>query len=346
MNSTDHIRRVLVTGGAGFIGSHLVEGLLERGYMVRVLDNFSTGKRENLAECFDRASTSDGRFQLIEGDIRDAAIVRRAGEGMDAIFHQAALGSVPRSVEDPMTTQQVNADGTLNVLLAAREHGLRRVVYASSSSVYGDTDALPKKEGAEGEVRSPYALTKKSNEEYGRLFHELYGLETVGLRYFNVYGPRQDPNSQYAAVIPLFVRALLAGKRPVIFGNGTQSRDFTFVKDVVDANLKALDAPATACGKAYNVGYGAQYSLLDLLEVLQNLLGTSIEPTFDPPRPGDVMHSRADVTLVREMLGFRAVFTLQDGLSSAVAWYRENLQEGKTSTGRPLTCSRGTRHSR
>ncbi len=325
MNSTNNIKRVLVTGGAGFIGSHLVEGLLEHGYLVRVLDDFSTGKLENLAEFQDRAGTSDAQFTLFEGDIRDTELVRRVTEGMDAVLHQAALGSVPRSVEDPMTTQQVNADGTLNVLLAAREHGIRRVVYASSSSVYGDTETLPKKEGDEGEVRSPYALTKKSNEEYGRLFHELYGLETVGLRYFNVYGPRQDPFSQYAAVIPLFVSALLAGNRPVIFGDGTQSRDFTFVKDVVDANLKALHAPDKACGKAYNVGYGEQYSLLELLTTLQDLLGTSVEPKFDPPRQGDVMHSRADVSLVRDMLGFRAAHNLRDGLSRAVAWYKENL---------------------
>ncbi len=325
MACTNDKKKVLVTGGAGFIGSHLVEGLLERGCSVRVLDNFCTGKREYLTALGDGRWNLDRDFEVIEGDIRDPDLVNRAAEGMDAILHEAALGSVPRSVEDPMTTHQVNADGTLNIFLAARKYSIGRVVYASSSSVYGDTEVLPKKEGSEGPVRSPYALTKKAGEEYARLFHDLYGTGTIGLRYFNVYGPRQDPDSQYAAVIPLFVKALLGGQGPVIFGTGLQSRDFTFVKDVVDANLKAMDAGDEACGNAFNVGAGDQYTLLELLAILQELLGTAVEPTFAPPRAGDVMHSRADVALVADMLGFEPSHTLREGLAKAIDWYRKNL---------------------
>jgi len=318
-------RLVLVTGGAGFIGSHLVEGLLERGARVRVLDNFSTGKIENI-EGLGNGRFRPGRdFELIEGDIRDAGMLDRAVDGVGAIYHQAALGSVPRSVADPMTTQQVNADGTLNVFLAAREHKVARVVYASSSSVYGDSQILPKREGAEGFPLSPYALTKRVNENYARLFGQLYGLETVGLRYFNVYGPRQDPSSQYAAVIPRFISALLEGRAPVIYGTGEQSRDFTYVKDVVEANIMAMEAPASACGAAYNIGRGDRATLLELLAVLRHLLNTEIQPIHDPPRPGDVMHSSADVSLARESLGFAAHSDLPTGLRESIKWYRDNL---------------------
>ena len=238
---------------------------------------------------------------------------------------EAALGSVPRSVADPVTTHQVNADGTLNVLLAARDSHAQRVVYASSSSVYGDSQRLPKREGEEGLPLSPYALTKQINERYGRLFLQLYGLETIGLRYFNVYGPRQDPQSEYAAVIPRFISALLGGRAPVVYGTGQQSRDFTYVRDVVTANICALEAPANTCGSAYNIGRGDKVSLLELLETLQDILGTKIEPRFEPPRPGDVMHSSADVTLANGVLGFQAHHDLRSGLEQSIDWYRKNL---------------------
>jgi UDP-N-acetylglucosamine/UDP-N-acetylgalactosamine 4-epimerase len=325
MTSKPNGRLVLVTGGAGFIGSHLIEGLLERGDRVRVLDDLSTGKEENLHSLGKGRWVVNRDFEFIRGDIRDSETVDNAAKGVDAVLHQAALGSVPRSVDDPLTTQQVNADGTLQVMWAARNNKVSRVVYASSSSVYGDSDLLPKREGQEGWPLSPYALTKKVNEDFGRLFKSLYNLETVGLRYFNVYGPRQDPTSAYAAVIPRFLTALLSGNAPVIYGNGEQSRDFTYVKDVVEANLLALEAPASACGAAYNIGRGDQANLLLLLETLQKLLGTRIKPIFDPPRQGDVMHSSADMSRAEEMLGFRAKNDLMSGLEKSIKWYKENL---------------------
>jgi UDP-N-acetylglucosamine/UDP-N-acetylgalactosamine 4-epimerase len=325
MSAKSSNRLILVTGGGGFIGSHIVAGLLERGDAVRVLDNFSTGKRENLQKLGSGRWEVHRDFELVEGDIRDPAALDRACAGVDGILHQAALGSVPRSVEDPATTQFVNADGTLNVFLAARKNQVPRVVYASSSAVYGDSQILPKCEGTEGSPLSPYALTKRNNEEYGRLFKELYGFETIGLRYFNVYGPRQDPESQYAAVIPRFITALLSGNRPVIYGSGQQSRDFTYVKDVVQANLIALDAPSAACGAAYNIGRGDQVNLLTLLGTLQSLLNTYVEAKFDPPRAGDVMHSSADISRAEEMLGFKAVHDLRTGLEQSIEWYRNNL---------------------
>jgi UDP-N-acetylglucosamine/UDP-N-acetylgalactosamine 4-epimerase len=318
-------RRILITGGAGFIGSHVVAGLIDRGDQVRVLDDFSTGKRRNLENLGKGDLRPQRDFELMEGDIRDLDTVITAAKNVDAILHQAALGSVPRSVEDPATTQHVNADGTLNIFLAARHYGIGRVVYASSSSVYGDSATLPKREGQEGFPLSPYALTKQVNEYYGRLFRDLYGLETVGLRYFNVYGPRQDPESQYAAAVPRFISALLAGQAPVIYGSGEQSRDFTFVKDVVQANLLALDAPPAATGAAYNVGRGDRVTILELIQTLQDLLGTSIQPRHDPPRQGDVMHSSADCSRAREMLGFSAQHDLRQGLEQCIEWYRNNL---------------------
>lgn len=318
-------RKILVTGGAGFIGSHLVEGLLEIGDEVRVLDNFSSGKRENLLDLGNGRWMPNRDFELIEGDIRDLETVRRATSGTDAVLHQAALGSVTRSVEDPMTTQAVNADGTLTVFLAARDNNVSRVVYASSSSIYGDSDGLPKREGQEGFPLSPYALTKRINEDYGRLFKDLYGFETIGLRYFNVYGPRQDPESQYAAVIPRFAKALILGRRPIIFGSGEQSRDFTYVKDVVEANLRGLEARPEACGIGYNIGKGDRTTVFHLLTTIQELLQIRIEPRHDPPRPGDVMHSLADTSLAAKMLDFTARYDLRDGLNQSMVWYRENL---------------------
>ncbi len=319
-------RKTLITGGAGFIGSHLVEEFVKLGDEVRVLDNFSTGRRRNL-ECLGKAPMAIGRdFTVIEGDVRDYDTVSRAMKGTDVVLHQAALGSVQRSVEDPLTTQRINADGTLNVFVGAREHGVARVVYASSSSVYGDSERLPKREGEEGFPLSPYALTKRINEEHGRLFLDLYGLETIGLRYFNVYGPRQDSESDYAAVIPRFAAAIISGKRPVVYGDGKQSRDFTYVKDVVKANILALGTPSEACGRAYNVGTGSRVNLLELLDILNEILGTTAKPHFDPPRTGDVPHSSADPGLAKKMLGFTAGYDLRQGLGESIRWYKETLE--------------------
>jgi nucleoside-diphosphate-sugar epimerase len=313
---------VLVTGGAGFIGSHIVEGLLQRGLRVTVLDNFCTGKIENLENLCDGKAKLGKDFQVVNGDIRDSSVLNAVVKKVDAILHQAALGSVPRSVEDPWTTHTVNADGTLNVFLAARKNHVQRVVYASSSSVYGDAETLPKQEGKEGVALSPYALTKQINEHYSRLFFDLYGLETLGLRYFNVYGARQDPASEYAAVIPRFVTALLKGEPPVIYGTGEQTRDFTYVKDVVEANIAALEAPHEACGQAYNIGAGCRTSLLELLSVLQDLLGSKVQAVHAAPRPGDVMHSMADTSRASAILGFSARTSLKEGLAQSIEWYR------------------------
>lgn len=316
----------VVTGGAGFIGSHLIEELLSLGSRVRTIDNFSTGKEENIEALREMFGDRSRNLEVIKGDIRDLDLVKSVTEGVDGIFHQAALGSVPRSVTDPITTQNVNADGTLNIFWAAHLNKTPRVVYASSSSVYGDSEILPKKEGNEGLPLSPYALTKKLNEDHSRLFFSLYGLETIGLRYFNVYGPRQDPDSEYAAVIPKFVTRLLRGLAPTIYGSGLQSRDFTFVKDVVQANLLAMVAPSSNCGRAYNIGRGDQVNLLDLLIALQELLGTSVEPVHENPRAGDVMHSSADASDAKRCLGFSADCTLRDGLAMSIGWYKENLR--------------------
>jgi nucleoside-diphosphate-sugar epimerase len=318
-------KKFLVTGGAGFIGSHLVEELLERGHEVKVLDNFATGKKENLEQLSSGRFVPGRDFEVIEGDIRDYGTILAATAGLDGIFHQAALGSVPRSVADPLTTQEVNATGTLNVFWAAFQNKVSRVVYASSSSVYGSSVILPKKEGSEGLALSPYALTKQINEDHGKLFKDLYNLNTVGLRYFNVYGPRQDPNSEYAAVIPRFVTRLLSGVSPIIYGTGLQSRDFTFVKDVVLANLMSMEASPQVCGAAYNVGRGDQINLLELLDNLKSLLGSQIEPVFEPTRPGDVMHSSADVTLAKEKIGFQAHWELEKGLETSIGYYKKAL---------------------
>jgi UDP-N-acetylglucosamine/UDP-N-acetylgalactosamine 4-epimerase len=317
------LKKFLVTGGAGFIGSHLVEGLLEKGHNVKVLDNFSTGKKENLNQLGNGRFVPSRDFEIIEGDIRDFQTVLSATTGVDGVFHQAALGSVPRSVADPLTTQDVNANGTLNVFWASCKNHVSRVVFASSSSVYGSSEALPKKEGSEGQPLSPYALTKKINEEHGKLFTNLYSLGAVGLRYFNVYGPRQDPDSEYAAVIPRFVTRLLSGDSPIIYGTGLQSRDFTFVKDVVMANIAAMEAPSGVCGASYNIGRGDQINLLELLNNLKRLLRVDIEPVFEPARPGDVMHSSADVSLAKEKLGFQAECELPKGLEVGIEYYRK-----------------------
>jgi nucleoside-diphosphate-sugar epimerase len=304
---------VLVTGGAGFIGSNLVERLLGLGDDVRVLDDFSTGLRGNL----------DARAELVEGDVADENCVRKAMDGVDVVFHQAAAGSVARSVEHPLLTDRVNVHGTLTVLRAALDAGVRRVVSASSSSVYGGAAALPSVETAVPLPRSPYAVSKLAGEHYSRVFADLYGLETVSLRYFNVYGPRQQPGSDYAAVVPLFIRALSLGEAPVVHGDGRQSRDFTFVGDVVEANLAAAAAPAGAVsGRVFNIACGGSHSLLELLEVLGGIIGAEPAPVHTEARAGDVRASRADVGAAREALGFQARVGFEQGLRRAVDWYR------------------------
>jgi nucleoside-diphosphate-sugar epimerase len=305
---------VLVTGGAGFIGSHLVDALLARGARVRVLDNLSTGRRENLAACADRID-----FRL--GDIRDPDACRGSMEGAAYVFHQAALGSVPRSLEDPATTIDVNVSGTARVFDAARRAGVRRVVFASSSSVYGDSARLPKREGEEGRPLSPYALSKQIDERLAQTFQACYGIEIVGLRYFNVYGPRQSPEGAYAAVIPKFFHACLNGEAPVIFGDGRQSRDFTYVEDAAAANLLAAGADAGCCGRAYNVAGGRATSLLELARLVGKISGSSKEPRHAAARPGDVRHSLADLTHAKSSLGYTPGFGLPQGLPLAHRHY-------------------------
>jgi UDP-glucose 4-epimerase len=305
--------RACVTGGAGFIGSHLVDALVAAGHEVAVLDDLSTGYRENLHP----AAT------LFEGSIADEDLVARAVAGCDTVFHQAAHKAVLRSVEHPLTTDTVNTHGTLAVLQAARDAGVRRVVHASSSSVYGGADAVPTPESQPLLPRSPYAVTKLAAEHYCRVFAELYGLETVALRYFNVYGPRQRPDSTYAAVIPLFIDALLHGREPIVHGDGMQSRDFTFISDVVAANLAAANAPAARCsGNAYNIAAGTTTTLLDLLDILGGLLHTTPQPSFQPPRAGDVRVSQADPDAAARDLDFACVVNMKEGLGRTVEWLR------------------------
>lgn len=306
--------KYLVTGGAGFIGSHLVEALVGRGERVRVLDNLSTGSLANI-EPFRHG------VEFIEGDLRDADAVRRAAEGVQVIFHEGALASVSRSVEDPRSTHEVCATGTLNILLAARDAGTRRVVYAASSSAYGDGFEPPNREDQTPNPLSPYAAAKLIGEYYCSTFTHVYGLETVRLRYFNVFGPRQDPASPYSAVIPLFITAILAGRIPMIFGDGQQSRDFTYVDNIVHANLLAAEAKNVA-GKVYNVATGGRASLLDLIAGVNKILGTNIAPRHEAPRPGDVRHSQADITRARADLGFEPHVGLDEGLRRAVAHYQ------------------------
>lgn len=308
----------LVTGGAGFIGSHIVDALLEQDHQVRVLDNLATGKRENLAHVH-------GRIEFIEGDIRDRTTCGQVCAGVDYVLHQAALGSVPRSLADPLTSHEVNVTGTLNMLHAAHEAGVRRFVYASSSSVYGDHPVLPKVEENIGQPLSPYAATKAADEMYAKIFGRCYGLETIGLRYFNVFGPRQDPFSAYAAVIPLFVKALLNGESPTINGDGEQTRDFTYVANAVDANLRACTAAAEAVGEVFNVACGARASLNQLYAALQRLLGRDIAPVYGSPRAGDVRDSLANIDKARRLLGYQGAIQLEEGLALALDWYRQSF---------------------
>lgn len=311
----------LVTGGAGFIGSNLCEAILRMGYKVRCLDNFSTGKRENI-----EAFLSNPDFTLIEGDIRDYETCEKACDGVDYVSNQAAWGSVPRSIEMPLLYEEINIKGTLNMLEAARQKGVKRFVYASSSSVYGDEPNLPKKEGREGNLLSPYALTKNVCEQYAKLYTDIYGLETVGFRYFNVFGRRQDPYGFYAAVIPKFVRLLLNNEAPTINGDGKQSRDFTYIENVIEANLKAMLAPKEATGQAYNIAYGDQIYLIDLYNELCKLLGKDIQPVYGPDRAGDIKHSKADISKARELLGYDPDWSFERGFADAVEWYKQNIK--------------------
>jgi nucleoside-diphosphate-sugar epimerase len=307
--------RVLVTGGAGFIGSHLTEALLRAGHTVRVLDNFSTGKRRNLEPML-------ADIELIEGDIRDLDMCKRACTGMERVWHLAALGSVPRSVEDPLTSHTVNLTGTLQMLMAARDAGVGRLVFASSSSVYGANPQLPREETQRCLPVSPYANTKMGGETYTCIFPQLYGMETVAMRYFNVFGPRQDPGSMYAAAVPKFFSALLDGRRPVIFGDGEQSREFTFVADCVQANVLAgtVDGPGIV-GEAFNVATSRPVTVNRLLGVIQEVLGTNIEPDYQPPRAGDVRFSDAITEKIVTRLGFKPAWTVETGIRATAEWY-------------------------
>lgn len=308
----------LVTGGAGFIGSHLVEELIRRLDTVRVLDDFSTGKWENLLEFH-------GKFELFVGSVTDLDVCRKAVRGVDYVLHQAALGSVPRSVEDPITTHRVNVDGTVNILWAAKEAGVRRVVLAGSSSSYGDTPVLPKVEDMPARPRSPYAVSKYAIEHYARVFAELYGLSTVVLRYFNVFGPRQNADSHYAAVMPKFITALLTECTPVIFGNGEQTRDFMFVKDCVRANLLAAEADGVD-GEVFNVAGGRRVSINCLYQQIASQLGSSVKPQYMPPRKGDVRDSLACIEKARRKLGYEPRYTLVNGLAETIAWYQSHFK--------------------
>jgi nucleoside-diphosphate-sugar epimerase len=313
--------RCLVTGGAGFIGSNLVEALLRRGDDVAVFDNFSTGRRENLADAESWRAEGGGTFEVFEADVRDRAAVERAMKGVDVVFHQAALPSVARSVEDPLSSHEVNVTGILHLLLAARDQGVRRFVSASSSSLYGESPTLPKVETMERAPISPYGLDKLAGETYCALFTKLYGLQTVALRYFNVFGPRQDPNSEYAAVIPKFVTLMQEGQPATVNGDGSQTRDFTYIDNVVDANLKAAEAPPEACGEAYNVACGERISLLELVDAIGRVLGRKIDPVFGPPRPGDIQHSLADIDKARRLIGYEPKVGLDEGLNRVIDWY-------------------------
>ncbi|HKT83504.1 MAG TPA: SDR family oxidoreductase [Solirubrobacterales bacterium] len=302
--------KALVTGGAGFIGSHIATRLIGEGHEVRVLDNFSTGNRSNLADF-------SGDFDLIEGDMQSYERAHNAVQGCEVVFHQAALPSVPRSIQDPLTSNAANVIGTLNILLASRDSGVRRVVFASSSSIYGADLTLPKQEERAPAPISPYAVAKLASEGYCRSFSEVYGLETVALRYFNVFGPRQDPLSQYAAVIPRFITALLEGQAPLVFGDGEQSRDFTYIDNVVDANLRAAEAEGVT-GQTFNIACGERISLNRLLDEIRAVVGSDVEATYQEPRQGDVMHSLADISRAREQLGYEPLVGFNDGLMRTV----------------------------
>lgn len=323
--------RYTVTGGAGFIGSHLTEELLRRGHAVRVVDNFSTGRRDNIeaAVAASGAAVTRGpwtdasgpNLEVVEGDLADLAVARAAADGAHFVLHQAAIPSVPRSVKDPITSNRANIDATLNMLVAARDAGVTRLVFAGSSSEYGDTPTLPKHEEMPTRPLSPYALQKVVGEEYLRLFTRLYGLQTVSIRYFNVFGPRQDPGSPYSGVISLFIKWLMAGERPTVHGDGGQTRDFTYVANVVDGVLRAAEAPQ-ASGEAINVATEGRVSLNQLLAALQDIIGTKVEPIYGPPREGDVRDSQASIDKARRLLGYEPFVPFEEGLRRTVDWFR------------------------
>lgn len=310
----------LVTGGAGFIGSNLCEAITDMGYTVRCLDNLSTGKQENVDFLLDRPN-----YTFIKGDIRDLDTCMEACKGVDYVLNQAAWGSVPRSIAMPLLYEEINIRGTLNMMEAARQNGVKKFVYASSSSVYGDHPVLPKVEGQEGNLLSPYALTKRVDEEYGKLYYKLYGLETYGLRYFNVFGRRQDPHGAYAAVIPKFLKQLMDGEVPTINGDGKQSRDFTYIDNVIEANLKACLAPSEAAGNAFNIAYGGREYLIDIYYDLCKALDLQVEPNFGPDRAGDIKHSNADISKARKLLGYDPEYDFEKGIKLAIEWYKEYL---------------------
>lgn len=309
--------KYLVTGGAGFIGSHITEELVRRGESVRVLDNFLTGKKENLTPFL-------ADIDLIEGDIRDFSQCQKAVEGIDYVLHQAALPSVPRSVSDPITSNEINITGTLNMLFASKEEGIKSFVFASSSAVYGDDQRLPKKEGNEGSPLSPYALGKLTGEHYCRIFSQLYKFNTVSLRYFNIFGPRQDPFSQYAAAIPNFVTKILKNEKPIIYGDGEQSRDFIYVSNVVEANLLASQAQNVS-GEVFNIACGSRTTVNILVDEIKTVLGKNIPSNFTDPRPGDVRHSHADISKATKRLNYNPLITFSEGLKKTISWYKENM---------------------
>lgn len=310
----------LVTGGAGFIGSNLCEAILDMGYRVRCLDDLSTGMMKNVEMFLDNP-----RYEFVKGDIKDFEVCMNACKGVDYVLNQAAWGSVPRSIEMPLFYCANNIQGTLNMLEAARQNNVKKFVYASSSSVYGDEPNLPKKEGREGNLLSPYALTKMCDEEWAKQYTRHYGLETYGLRYFNVFGRRQNPDGAYAAVIPKFLKQLINGEVPTINGDGKQSRDFTYIENVIEANLKACAAPSDAAGEAYNVAYGGREYLIDIYYGLTEALGLDVEPVFGPDRAGDIKHSNADISKAREKLGYDPDWSFERGIKAAIEWYKVNL---------------------
>lgn len=310
----------LVTGAAGFIGSNLCEALLKKGCKVKALDDLSTGKQENIDLFLDNPN-----YTFIKGDIKDLDVCLKACEGVDYVLHQAAWGSVPRSLEMPLFYNKNNIEGTLNMLEAARQNGVKKFVYASSSSVYGDEPNLPKTEGREGNLLSPYALTKRCDEEWAKLYTKFYGLDTYGMRYFNVFGRRQDPDGAYAAVIPKFLKQLMHGETPTINGDGKQSRDFTYIDNVIEANLKACLAPHEAAGEAFNIAYGGREFLIDIYYGLAKALGVNIEPNFGPDRKGDIKHSNADISKAKKLLGYDPDYSFEDGIQLAIDWYKANL---------------------
>jgi nucleoside-diphosphate-sugar epimerase len=307
--------RFLVTGGAGFIGSNLVDRLLEQGHFVRVIDNFFTGKRENLSKAL-----SYKTFELIEADIRDLDVVRKACKEIDFVLHEAAIPSVPRSIDDPITTNDVNVNGTLNVLKASYENKVKRVVYAASSSAYGDTAVLPKKEDMFPSPLSPYAVSKLTGEYYCKVFSNVYGLETVSLRYFNIFGPRQDPNSTYAAVIPRFITAMLRNENPVVYGDGEQSRDFTYIENVIQANINACYARGVA-GMVFNIACGTRFTLNTVLKLLETIFNKKANPKYLPPKKGDVKHSQADISNAAKYINYKILVDFEAGLRKAVDYF-------------------------